>query len=67
MNVVIYSFPACTRCKTLKIYMDQKQIKYKDILHTEVEYNGMYPHIFVDGKKISYHTFLQGLREGDIK
>ena len=48
------------------IYLRQnilKDIKYKETPFELEEF----PHIFVDGKKVEYHTFLRRVREGDIK
>ena len=67
MNILVYSFPSCSRCTVLKKLLNDKNVEYKEIMHTETGFHGMYPHIFVDGRKVAYHTFLQELREGDIK
>jgi len=67
MEIIIHGMYTCERCDALEIIFDILNIKYTLIVDNLPKFSGEYPHIFIDGNKLSYKNVLQKIRNGDIK
>ena len=66
MEIIIYTFPMCSRCKTLELLLNKYNIRYKAKKDEKKKFDSEYPHVFIDGNKISYENVLQKIKDGEI-
>ena len=62
MSVTIVSVPGCQQCKTAKMMLTKRKMKYEEIFHSEM-FHDDYPIIYIDNNRYNYRDFLIYMKE----
>jgi len=60
MNVKLYGLPTCSRCKTAKMMLDKRNIKYE--YHDDAEYSEELPILVVNNETFKAKDALWKIR-----
>ena len=62
MTITVISVKGCNQCKTAKMLLTKKKLKFTEIVHDKHEHDD-YPIIYIDTKRFCYRDFLKKMRE----